>query len=650
MMSPYRLLALVPVMVVAVLVLVPSVDAAKVNEEEPPTPWELYPDADYIITSSEDGSVLFSYKETVEVTEETPEGIKWTTRTYPSGSDITVCRWSQIEPPSISVVFDGATVDDLVLIQVDDSAIRDKYVSVDFRMVSGYVDSLSLVSVNYSQQASLGKDYSDSMFNPIDDAMITLDGGRITEFNPTSHMVHIESMEVYIGSSMVIDRFYTTGQNGRYGDVDIMLLGGTVGYMANMKSRIGSLSYYLEHGTVRYMAIGSDTEAGDNQRGLQYACTSYVTGDVDLYIGSTVSMGYLIMGGGITNNPNILWNGTVVQDTPMRNVSIEAGDFQIHADTCFMNEKRTHAFKFTSFKVEGSPGTSTVSQSYKADDGSSLPVYGENGIWMGTSYIDLPSGTSLFVNATMVVNPDGILDISVGGRLVITQHMVLQGTVNAVGEFINNSVVELRDNGEVIGSVSGDGFIADYIVSQTTGSSINIMSSYDTVIISQQNSRYVSEIDALLKSGECKVRISLQYSGMAFGSDTFMISLKEVSFNDSFTGAYTLHIEGIDPSLLELCSISVDVPLNVPYGYEAKVYYYGSGASDPLEVECDTPQYGQIEFHTNQAGLFGIMLIPIDQPADVQPRENIVEIIILLIGIAIVSILMVYTVFHFRTK
>ena len=234
--------------------------------------------------------------------------------------------------------------------------------------------------------------------------------------------------------------------------------------------------------------------------------------------------------------------------------------------------------------------------------------------------------------------------------MVITQHMVLQGTVNAVGEFINNSVVELRDNGEVIGSVSGDGFIADYIVSQTTGSSINIMSSYDTVIISQQNSRYVSEIDALLKSGECKVRISLQYSGMAFGSDTFMISLKEVSFNDSFTGAYTLHIEGIDPSLLELCSISVDVPLNVPYGYEAKVYYYGSGASDPLEVECDTPQYGQIEFHTNQAGLFGIMLIPIDQPADVQPRENIVEIIILLIGIAIVSILMVYTVFHFRTK
>ncbi|MGN0098902.1 MAG: hypothetical protein ACI38Y_06225 [Candidatus Methanomethylophilaceae archaeon] len=649
-MSPYRLLALVPMVVVLALILAPSADAAKDTEEKPPAPWELYPDADYIVTAAEDGSVLFSFWEETEVTEETPEGIKWTTRTYPSGSDITVSRWSQVDPPSIGIVFDGATVDDLVVIQVDDSGIRDKYVSVNFRMVSGYIDSLSLVSVNYSQQSALGNDYDYSMFNPIDEAVIVLDGGRIGDFIPTAHMVHVESMSVSIGSSMTVDRFYTTGQNGRYGDVDIMLLGGTVGYMANMKSRIGTISYYMEHGTVRYMAIGADTEAGDNYKGLQYACTSYVTGDVDVYIGPTVNVGYLIMGGGITNNPNILWNGTVVQDTPVRNVSIEAGDYTVHADTCFMNEKRTHSFKFSSFKVEGSPGTSTISQSYKAEDGSSMPVYGEDGIWMGTSYIGLPSGTSLFVNSVLVVNPDGVLDISVGGRLVITEHMVLQGTVNAVGEFVNNSVVELRDNGEVVGSVSGDGFIADYIVSQTTGSSINIMSSYDTVIISQQNSRYVSEIDALLKSGQCKVRISLQYSGMAFGSDTFMISLREVNFNESFTGAYTLHVEGIDPSLLEICSISVDVPLSVPLGYEVKVYYYGSGSSDPVEVECDSPQYGQIEFHTNQVGLFGIMLSSTDQPTEVQPRENILEIVILLIGIAVVSILMVYTVFYFRTK
>ena len=648
-MSPYRLLTLVPVLVVAILILMPSVDAVK-GEEEPPKPWETYPDADYIITAAEDGSVLFSFQEETEVTEETPEGIKWTTRTYPSGSDITVSRWSQLEPPSISIVFDGAVVDDLIIIQVDDSDLRDKYVSVDFRMISGFIDGLSLISVNYSQQASLGKEYNDSMFNPVDTATITLEGGRITEFSPTSHMVHIESMFVFIGSSMVIDRLLTTGQNGRYGDVDVMLLGGTVGYMANMKSRIGSISYYLEHGTVRYMAIGADTEAGDNQKGLQYACTSYITGDIDLYVGSTVSMGYLIIGGGVTNNPNVLWNGTVVQDTPMRNISIEANGFTIHMDTCFMNEKRTHSFKFTSFKVEGSPGTSTISQNYRADDGTYLPVYGEGGIWNGTSSIDLPSGTSLFVNATTIVNPDGVLNISVGGRLVITAHMVLQGTVNAVGEFINNSVVELRDNGEVVGSVAGDGFIADYIVSQTTGSSINIMSSYDTVIISQQNSRYVNEIDALLKSGQCKVSITLQYSGMAFGSDTFMISLREVNFNDSFTGAYTLHIDGIDPSLLELCSISVDVPVDIPYGYEAKVYYYGSGSDDPVEVDSSIPMYGQIEFHTNHVGLFGITLVSVDQPSDVKPRENIVEIVILLIGIAIVSILMIYTVFYFKTK
>lgn len=649
-MSPYRLLKLVPVVVIVALLLVPSVDAAKGSEEEPPAPWETYPDADYIIMAAEDGSVRFSSKEVVDVTEEFPTGVRWTTRTYPSGSDITVSRWSQVEPPSFSVVFDGAVVDDLILIQVDDSDIRDKYVSVDFRMVSGTIGKLSLISVNYSQQSALGKDYSDTMFNPVDEAAFDLKGGRITEFDPTSHMVHVESMKVSIGTSMVIDRFYTTGHNGRYGDVDVLLLGGTVGYMANMKSRIGSLTYHMEHGSVRYMAVGADTEAGENQKGLQYACTSYVTGDVDLYIGPTVTMGYLIIGGGITSNPNILWNGTVVQDRPMRNISIEAGEHTVRADTCFMNEKRTHAFRFSSFKVEGSPGTSAISQSYRSDDGSYMSIYGENGIWMGTGYTDLPSGTSFFVNSTMVVNPDGIMNIDVGGRLVMTDRMVLQGTLNAVGEFINNAVIELRDNGEVLGSVSGDGYIADYIVSQTTGTNINIMSSYDTVIISQQNSRSVSEIDALLKSGQCKVRISLQYSGMAFGSDTFMISLRENTVNDTFTGAYTLHIEGIDPSLLEMCDITVDVPLGVPAGYEAKVYYYGTGADDPVLTESSMPQYGQVEFHTNRLGVFGITLNPIDQPVESPQRENIAEIAVLLIGIAIVSGLVVYTVFYFRPR
>lgn len=649
-MNPYRLLTFVPVVVIIALLLVPSADAAKGSEEEPPAPWETHPDADYIVTAAEDGSVQLSFREVVDVSEEFPDGVKWTTRTYPSGSDITVSRWSQVEPPSLSVVFDGAVVDDLVLIQVDDSDIRDKYVSVDFRMVSGTIGKLSLVSVNYSQQSSLGSDYSDVMFNPVDEAVFDLEGGRIAEFDPTSHMVHVESMKVSIGTSMVVDRFYTTGHNGRYGDVDILLLGGTVGYMANMKSRIGNLTYHMEHGFVRYMAVGADTEAGDNQKGLQYACTSYVTGDVDLYIGPTASVGYLIIGGGITSNPNILWNGTVVQDRPMRNISIEAGEHIIRADTCFMNEKRTHAFRFSSFKVEGSPGTSAISQSYRSDDGSYMPVYGENGIWMGTGHTDLPSGTSLFINSIVVVNPDGVMNVDVGGRLVMTDRMVLQGTLNAVGEVINNAVVELRDNGEVLGSLSGDGYIADYIVSQTTGSNINIMSSYDTVMISQQNSHSVSEIDALLKSGQCKVRISLQYSGMAFGSDTFMISLRENIVNDTFTGAYTLHIEGIDPSLLEMCDITVDVPLGVPAGYEAKVYYYGTGSDDPVLTESSMPQYGQVEFHTNKLGVFGITLSPIDQPVESPQRENIAEIAVLLIGIAIVSGLMVYTVFYFRPR
>ena len=78
-MSPYRLLTLVPVLVVAILILMPSVDAVK-GEEEPPKPWETYPDADYIITAAEDGSVLFSFQEEAEITEETPGRLEFSIR------------------------------------------------------------------------------------------------------------------------------------------------------------------------------------------------------------------------------------------------------------------------------------------------------------------------------------------------------------------------------------------------------------------------------------------------------------------------------------------------------------------------------------------------------------------------------------------
>ena len=645
-MSGYHALALLSVVAVLALLLVPTVDAVKDTEGD--EPWDRYPYADFIITVDKDGSTVVNYQAPVTPDDES-SAMEWRSTKYAAGSDISVVNWSDVEPPDLEIVYEGADVGDLSLIRIDDATLSMKYVNITFYMVSGTIDTLSLVTVPYSQQSKLGNSYIDAMFNPIVDAEVHLLGGRVTEFNPTASMVHIESMKVNVGTGMTVDRLLTTGDNGRYGQVDINLLGGTVGYMANLKSRIGSLSYNMEYGTVRYFCIGADTEAGGNQN-LSSACTSYVTGDVDVRIGDKVSIGYAIIGGGMVNNPNILCNGEKVQDTPARNISIEANGKEVHADTCFMNEKRTHSYQFGSYKVEGSPSTRQVSTTCSLSNGSTIPVYGPEGIWSGNSNLIIPQGTSMFVNCILYVSSGGVIDIELGGRLVITDSLIMYGVVNAVGELINSSVIELRDNGELSGTVSGGGYIADYIVSQTTGSSINIMSSFDTVVISQLNSHYVQEITALLLSGECSVSISVQYSGMAFGSDRFMISLKELVSNDDFAGAYNLYIEGVDPSLLEICMVDVTIPIAVPVGYDAKVYHY-TGSDDSVEVECDVSQYGQITFHTNIIGDYGITFVKSDDPVVPHKREtNMIEVVILLTGIVVVLILMAYTVTRFREK
>lgn len=640
-MNRYHALAVMSAVFVLVLVLAPSGMSDAANDD---LPWEKYPDADYIITKDRSGSPVLSYHKPVTPSNEHPDGFEWASNTVSSGS-LSLVNWSEVEEPRITVVFDGADLSELSIIRVDDASLTMKYVNVSFTMYSGSIGTLSLVTVANSQLSSLGNVY-DNMFNPIADANIDLRGGKILEFRPTSSMVHVESMSVRIHTDMTIDRFLTTGTNGRYGQVEVDLLGGTVGYMANIKSRIGTLGYNLEHGSVRYFCIGADTESGSNQS-LSSMSTSYVTDDVDVRIDSTVSVGYAIIGGGLINNPNVLWNGVNPRDTPARNISIEANGTEVMGDTCFMNERKTHAYQFSNYKIDGSPSTRQISQSYWSNDGSPVPVYGDDGVWSGNSRLIIPQGTSFFVNCEFQIADGGEVYISLGGRMVVTDILIVYGVVNALGELMNSSVIELRDNGKIDGTITGNGFLADYIVSQTTGESINIMSSLDTVVISQMNSRYVKEITALLLSGRYSVSIEAQISGMAFGSERFMISLKESTPSESFQGLYSLYITGIDESLLEICNVDITVPVNVSAGHSIKVYHYNYDYDDPEEVEFDRTEYGQIVIHTNKAGYFGIVLE--DNGSTGSPGEtNMFEVAILLARIIAVLIMMIYTVNKFR--
>ena len=213
-MSGYHALALLSVVAVLALLLVPTVDAVKDTEGD--EPWDRYPYADFIITVDKDGSTVVNYQAPVTPDDES-SAMEWRSIKYAAGSDISVVNWSDVEPPDLEIVYEGADVGDLSLIRIDDATLSMKYVNITFYMVSGTIDTLSLVTVPYSQQSKLGNSYIDAMFNPIVDAEVYLLGGRVTEFNPTASMVHIESMKVNVGTGMTVDRLMTTGDNGWYG-------------------------------------------------------------------------------------------------------------------------------------------------------------------------------------------------------------------------------------------------------------------------------------------------------------------------------------------------------------------------------------------------------------------------------------------------
>lgn len=610
-----------------VLLAAPAEDCSAADGD----PTELYPYADFIISDSG--------KSEVSVASRLPDGSGWEALTLPSGSSHVLAPLSSLSD-TLTVVMTGGSLESLTLIGADVVEGAGP-VDVRFEMLGGDLGELRVLSVDGDLAGELGDRYT-FMFAPLGDVVLDLRSGHVEEVVPTADMVSVSSLGIEVSGGMSVDRLFVSGLNGRYDEISFVLTGGTVGYMTNVRSLVGDLSYELRLGTVEYLCIGADTEYGDNAA-LADLNTFLVQNDVSLTADTSVTVRHAVFGSGVVSTPSVLWNGTSISPPVASNVYVEAPGVTLAPDSCFMTSNRLNgtAYDLASYRIGGTPRTEPVSFSYAAPDGTERPVYGEGGVWASSKDMTVPTGHGLFLDAQLGVPASSTLTVMPGGLLVVSQSVVLYGTLDNRGTVVNNGMIEKREGGTFNGNEQvGDGYLA-YCISLDAQGRIDVMASDDdTVLLRMERFVYVSDISALLDGGAMRVEITAPDT-IYIGGDLFLISLRERE-TDGFEAAYELTIEGIDQSVLRYLDIAVTVPTPAYRDY----YVYGSSdLSEPMET-ADGSRPGEITFYAVDTGLYVLSTQSPDGTEDPEPaREGMddqTKNVILAVAIVIVGSVVVY--------
>lgn len=592
-----------------------------------PSLQDQYPYADLIISESSGGSVLLTYP-----VESGSDDKEWTTERIPSGSDHTVRGWSGGDG-DLCVVMTGGTLGELILVGVDGEDMEIKPIDIDvtFEMYGGRISELRLVAVD--DAVDLGTDY-ENCINPVNSAVFDLSSGRVSEFMPTDDLVIVDTMRVAVGSGMTVDRLHITGENGKYGEVAMDLLGGSVGYMANIRSIIGSLDYNLEAGTLNYLCIGADTEAstGASLAGLS---TSYVKGDVSVHIDDSVDIRQAIIGGGIFSPPSLLWNGDSVSGVGVKNVIIDASGQQIDADSAFLTRNRQMAYHFDRFTMGSMPSSARMGTSVSHGD-SSVPVYGEGGVWAGTSVVTIESGKTFYCNTQLTVPSDGVLTVDPNGSMVNSGYVNLLGSMFFRGTCTNNGVIVKGQDAGLYGTVGGDGHIAKSISITSPQDAISVMSSDEAVLILLPYQSKVSEISAVLGDDGRTVVIRMP-EGRHIEGTSFLVCLEDLDEHPGFDCAYnlTILVDGGLPDVTDM-EISVTVPVNLTSGYSGEVFSYDNPSGDYSPVDTSESPAGTLTFVTDSNGRYYIREKPaVDTPDTVEGTIETVKVVLLVVLILI---------------
>ena len=632
------LVALSALAVLAVVVSIPSAetDAPAVDQDLV----EDYGFADYIISQGSRSMVQVTFR----VPNDSTQGYDWDVRSVAQGSSLNLARLSEVSGELV-VVMVGGSLGNLALIQVDEVGDRDP-VDVRFEMLGGSVTDLNVLTVPSSLGSAIGDSYT-LMFGPLGQVTLRLMQGSLGDLVPTEDMVSADGMSIEIGSGMEIDRMATSGSNGRYGSVDVRLTGGSVGYMTNERSVVGSLTYVFESGSVDYFCVGADTENGSSTY-LSSLNTFYVQGDVHVRIDPTVAIRQAIIGGGITDIPSVLWNGDSPQGAGSKNIEIDATGTLFYPDTCFLTSNRTqgNVYQFSSYTIGGTPRTKSISTDYYVNGSSSrAPVYGEGGVWSSPTDMSVYVGQYLYVDTDLIVSSGSTLTVCPGGRLVTTGNIFLVGLLHNDGEIVNTGIIEKREGGRLTGNEPvGDGFVAYCINVSPSDGRIDVMASDDdTVVLRTNGTVYISRISVLLENGDMEVTITVPDT-LYVGGDEFVVSLRQSPDGD-YEGLYDLEIMGIDETVLNSLRIEVTVPCTIPSDTSCYVYLHDRVTDGNQSMEVVDRSYGEITFIATGNGTYFLSTVSpdgIDGSAGFD--ENILNIalaaIIVVVGAVVVYILL----------
>lgn len=576
-----------------------------------PLPQDLYPGADIIITADAKGNTLVTFKAYGDyvVTKDHPS--EWFSLTYSQNTDVVLRNLSEADD-YMEIVYDGAIVRKLTVFNVDTKESLNAADSVHLTMYSGSIQTLTVLSVSNQIKQYIGNSY-DSIPATLRNVILDLNGGTINLFNPTSNMLGITNYTVHLDYGLSVNRLYITGENGKYSSVHIDMNGAEIGYMSNIASRIGSLVYDLNSGSIDYFSIGANTEHNYN-RSIGDMATFHVTGDVKVHIGSSATIGKCIMGGGILNMPRILCNGTLVSEEMVHMVVIDAQGTTVHNDSAFLTERRTSAYHFGNYRIGGNPSASSISDSFTYLK-STMKVYSEEGVWTSYSSCTIPVGGIVSLNTKFIVQSDGYLNLAKGASLYNSDDMVISGSLIIGGTLINNSVIQCRSGSVIEGTPEGIGYLADYVHYSSPTSSLNVMSQRNAVVIDQETQYPVESISTILAEDNLTVTITIEGSRRIFG-DQFMIALNPVEPPESFDGMYRLDIKGIDRDLLAICTVEITLPTN--HNLCTAVYVFNESEGQ-YEMISAAEYESQVFFTAGTYNEFYLMNYTSERPNPSQP-------------------------------
>lgn len=525
-------------------------------DDQGASPQELYPDADVIVSMDEEGRVQVDTR----LAEPAEDGSLYSTRTYRAGSDITLLDWSDIDGSAL-IVMTGGDIDDLTLVNLDVRVDPEDPVDVDFVMVAGTVNNLTAVSA--SRSVSL----DDSHFTAYS-AVRSLDmeiGGDVGSVSAADCMVEFEEIGITVVEGAVIDRLYPAGDAARCINLYLGMTGGHVGYISNTSTVVTYLDYEFDYGTVDYLCLGADTE-GSESRYLQTKWTFYVQRDVRVDIGSMMDIGTAIVGAGILDTPSVLCNGELPSVTVARNVVIEAAGTEIAVDHCFLAGDGK-AYHFNRYEVGGTPTQGTLAESYLVG-WVSHPMYGEDGLWGTLSDLVVSAGTVLYLDTTIGISDGAYLLVEPAGKVVNAGHIVLSGTLEVQGLFENNGIVE-RQDGTVVGELTGTGYVATCIFARPNDGRIDVMTVTDDAVVLRSQSGDLSFDSALVRLAQSGARVSIELTETLDIGDFLVVALDRTD-SSGHNAAWTLFLSGFKVPE-DALDVQVTIPARVPSGYIAHV-------------------------------------------------------------------------------